>query len=929
MTRRRVAIAALIGLALLAGLAWWKLGSGGGKQPAAARSTEPDPWDTGGSADRALAARKRAARGDKPADTTPAQLSGRVTRAADGSPVAGAVVTVSEQVFAGSLFDSGGGEDATAVVVTDAAGAWTASGVRPGRAVVTATADDLLPASVDVEVAPRQKKDGVDLALAAGGFTVSGTISDIGGGPIADARVTVRPEGLRVLDSSARLTAITGDDGRYRLTLPPDSWHATAAHVDYADEDQAFVLRDRPYTLDFTLTPGGVIRGVVLARDSGKPVPGARVTASGGHGGRDDDLGGAGGAVAADDGSFTLRGLGSGALSLNGSARGYTSSDPTVVEVGIGEEVDGVQVLLDRGYTISGFVVKQGTQGEGVPGVRVGVFSIAKGWNVFAPQPSADDGYFEILGVRPATYMVAAIGSDVMLEIGKSITVEDRDLTDVIVTVDDGTTLSGRVEPAAEAQLGLSMDTKDIGLGNMFDVARAAMVRGASKPDGTFTVKNAPRGKYDLVAHTSDGRRGELAVDIGADDQTGLIVKLEDRGAISGRVVDAGGKPVGGVKVDARGSSGSGFSLSEEGRGTAVTAPDGSYRIVGLDPGEYEMGVSDEHEDLRWHPDPRAFIKRTIVGTEEQRDVTLTVETRDGVIRGVVLGVDRQPVPDVWVTAKYLDTRMTAFDGDGDGGPVRVEVRDDSRPPEEDATPPMWGPSKTVLTGPDGRFTVGQLRRGNYHVVADATKGGARAHKSPVKTGDSVTLVLERLGTLGGVVTAGGAPVPRYDISCEGGGEHRQRHVESADGRYSLDRMPPGKYKCNATGDAGSANAETRLTGITGTLDLALAPWASVTGVVVDAQNAPRAGLVVIATGEGDNPGAAFAAVMGGDGPTTDAQGRFTVGRLGPGTGSLMIFDRAEGFSPIVTKELTLTAGQKLDLGTITAGTAEVTDGGQ
>ena len=79
--------------------------------------------------------------------------------------------------------------------------------------------------------------------------------------------------------------------------------------------------------------------------------------------------------------------------------------------------------------------------------------------------------------------------------------------------------------------------------------------------------------------------------------------------------------------------------------------------------------------------------------------------------------------------------------------------------------------------------------------------------------------------------------------------------------------------------------------------------------------------VVGIATGEGDDSGESFIAIMGGGGPTTDAQGRFTVGRLGPGEGQLMLFNRDEpGSPPLFPRPLQLTAGQKLDLGTITVG---------
>src|SRR5258705_436515 len=76
---------------------------------------------------------------------------------------------------------------------------------------------------------------------------------------------------------------------------------------------------------DFRLTPGGTIHGRVIARDSGQPVAGVRVSAGGGHGGRRGDDEGLGGGAATSDlaGEFPLRGGAPGALSLTARGRGY------------------------------------------------------------------------------------------------------------------------------------------------------------------------------------------------------------------------------------------------------------------------------------------------------------------------------------------------------------------------------------------------------------------------------------------------------------------------------------------------------------------------------------------------------------------------------------------------------------------------------
>jgi hypothetical protein len=229
---------------------------------------------------------------------------------------------------------------------------------------------------------------------------------------------------------------------------------------------------------------------------------------------------------------------------------------------------------------------------------------------------------------------------------------------------------------------------------------------------------------------------------------------------------------------------------------------------------------------------------------------------------------------------------------------------------------PSWGAGRTVLSDDGGHFTVTKLRRGTYAVVAEATKGGTRAQKTGVKTGDTITLTLERLGSLTGVVAAGGAPVASYDITCHGPGGSPRRHVSAPDGTYTIDRLAPGKYTCDVTADAGTASGSTTITTAGGKLDLAVVPWASVTGVVVDAQGAPLAGLKVVVTTSRNDNGAAFAELLTGGGPTTDASGRFEVGHLADGDAQLMVFDAGK-MQPVVTKSIVLTGGQRLDLGKV------------
>ncbi len=871
---------------VLAGLVWWPLGA-----DAPARPVTAAPGHAPGLADGsagAFAARERAARVGAAVDRQPASLAGHVRRRADGRAVDGAVVAITGRSHGSSSGPGQRYEDAL-IVITDATGAWSAPSMPPGAYVVTASVADLLPARVDVALVAGTARTGVELLLEAGGTPVSGMVSDIGGGGIAGAQVRFSPAELGGRDDDPGYVTVTGDDGRYRLRLADGSWRGSATHAEYTAATHSIVLAEHPVTLDFTLTPGAVIRGQVLARDTREPVAGAKVIARGGHRGgarhrRDYE----GATVTAADGTFTLRGVASGTVSLEATARGHASGGPTVVELGIGEELDGVELLVERAYTVAGFVVRAGAPGEGVPGVEVSVGSQGGTQTAVAPSSGAD-GYFEITGLAPGSYMTSMTGGGAMPTRGEIIEVVDHDVTDVILTVDAGVTLRGRVEPGAVATLALEVPASLVRFGYLGWAA--SLVRGDSDATGAFTLSNVPPGAFTLVAEARDGRVGTLRVVVSTTDQAGLVVPLEARGAIAGRVVDATGAAVAGVNVTATsGARRTTWWPPEADAHPTVTAPDGSFRIGGLEAGGFALVVEDEQVPLGWaDPAAHAPAQVTLAAAEERRGVTLRVEARAGLIRGLVLDPDGNPARDAWVTA--LNSDLGADPSGTDRG-------------------------TTVLCDDDGRFAITQLRRGTYFLVAEATRGGGRAHQPGVTLGATVTLRLERAGALVGTVTLDGTPLTAYELTCRGrGGERYRRRVSAADGGYRLDHLPPYTYACEVVADAGAAQGTTEVGATQTRLDLALVRWASVVGGVVDAAGAPRPGLRVVAGSDGSVMGAA----MSGGGIVTDAAGRFEIGRINAGAGRVSVYAAGPGHKPLATRALTFVAGRRFDLGQITA----------
>jgi protocatechuate 3,4-dioxygenase beta subunit len=845
----------------------------------------PGPAEHGEQSPRSRASRVPAA---------PATLSGHVARKA-GGPLAGAIVALAP-VSASAGFEPG--EHSPLIATTDAAGAWTVAQVQAGDYVVSATANGFLPETrPKLTVGAGESRAGIDLTLEPGGTTVHGTVTDVGGGPIGGARVQATDDEARQSsDEAAAFVALTDAEGHYTLSLPDSSFHLRASHDDYTSAVHGARVQGKPLAIDFVLVPGGVVRGQVVARDTGKPIAGAALSARVGRSGQELHH-----ATNDGDGKFVLRSLRPGALAITAVAPGYASSEPASVQLGVGEQVDGVRVLLDRAPSIFGRVVDKATR-QGVPGVHVGAFSFGGSGMASALDATGNDGAFEIPGVKPGSYNIFAMIENKVPEVGKPIEVKDKDVSGVMLELETGVTLSGHVEPPRVTTIQLKL-AEELSITQIIKTIQTAFVRGQSDASGAFTVQHAPAGSFKLVASAADGTTGELPVTIADRDQTGLVVKLETRGSIAGRVIDTTGAPVPDVRVNARAVErdrpGS-FMVSINDFGQeVVTAPDGTFRIVGLEPGKYDVGVDDivdrfERMSKQKKDDKPQNLVELAAG-EARTGVTVTVEARDGTIRGTVVDTSGKPVADAWVTiARQLPG-------------MKVEGLDDMF--TENTTP--------LLTSADGRFTADHLRKGTYHVVVEGPRGASHGEQRDVKTGTSVTITLASLGTLAGRTMTGATPVASYDLDCNGPAGRIDRHVEAADGAYTLEHLAPGHYSCSAEAETGTAHGEVDVPSGAAKLDLSLDAWATLTGTVVSVTSGqPIPGVTVTAWGTGANR-RGMTALINGTGPTTDASGRFRIEHVTSGAGTLAVLGKSIGGQPLAHQPYQVSAGQQLDVGTI------------
>lgn len=943
MNKRLYAILALV--AVLIGAAYFLL-RGGGEEAEAADETSDDADGRDAIIEKKMAAREAGA-----VDMTPAVIGGKVTRASNGAPIAGAVVLLNRKSLDQGASSEPGQPNEPMSVVTDEAGQWRMPSVAPGQYTLSASAEGFLPKGNDaVKLLAGSERKDLDLALDAGGFTLSGIVSDIGGGPVEQVLLTVTDmEGSGLMSfRRASFATLSRENGGYQMQLPNGSWVVTTYHPDYVSTFKMTTIQDGPRVENIKITPAGAIEGVVISRQDDKPVPNARVVFNDGRNGQQNqdfrsNISGGGFPLVTDEqGHFRATGLHPGVVKLTAFADGYASNESVDVPLGIGEEVSGVEVYVERAYEIAGFVVPKGVPDGGIEGVLVGAFSIQPPSLIVAASPSSSDGYFEIQGVRPGNYMVGAIGEGVLPNImGNSAIVSDADVTNMLIEMDTGVHVTGRVEPPGVAKVKLKQDMENFSMSKMMETATNAMASASADAQGNFDLGPITPGTFTLVATNANGDKGELEITVGDGGLENVLLKMEPRASISGVVLDESGVPQAGMRVEIKpvekpGSVNVNMDFGNPfGTGTP-TGEDGSFTVRGLEPGEHTVLVkSSKGRVLAWaNPEdperPTAAMEIEVEDREQRAGFDLSVEARNGEITGLVIDGEGIPVADAWVTAsEEMDAAEfgRSFQGEApkedEGVRVAVTVGGDDDDEDDDFEVPAFFAEPPVLTDANGRFIVKELRADRkYRLVAEGEKGGARARKGDVSPGADVTLELEALAGIEGKVSRSGKAVSSYTVEIDGPSK-REKSVFAEDGTFLIDRIDPGEYEVRVTADAGVATAEAEVeTGSHANVKIELEDWGTLSGeVVAVGTGEPISGLFVMVVPEKGGPDASQAlAMFTGGGTKTSRKGKFEVGKVGPGKGQVIFLDREAAMSAggaVAAEKYEIEAGQELDLGTI------------
>lgn len=557
--------------------------------------------------------------------------------------------------------------------------------VPEGTHVLSVSAPERAGATVsDVKVAGGSATDVGRVRLDAGG-TIRGQVVDTAGAGIPGTAVGVRGPGRDVYRAPFAPQALSDAGGMFEIRGAPTGLvEVTATHPNYATGRVGGIEVDPakgPAEARVVLGQGGRVVGVARRRDGrGLRASVAIVPV------RREGVGmlTMPSLIATDDdGHYLAEHVPSGRTNVSlmaGSGGSYVTAQNREVEVADGETV---QVdFVSQEILVSGRVTRSGAPAAGM---RVSLrpeqtFTLAVSFAGPPPAGAAgpprgsaltrEDGSYELIVGSPGKAFVTVQSADGRSTLpGRTAVIPDADAYSLDLDF-GGVTVAGVVVDAlTEAPL----PQADVSAAHEKPTQATGAARAVSGPDGRFQLDLEP-GAYRLSARIADRdyAPANVAVDIGEGGAPEVRLAMQRGAAISGRVLDAGGRGVLGLNVTATAGEPPLVSVA-----SATTQADGSFRLSGL---------REEPQSVAAGSELGGFAVRTGV-TPGEGELLLSLRP-GGRLRVLVVGPDESPVAGAYVSvSRYRGAPVTlqgnATDAAGSvellapAGPLEIRGRKD------------------------------------------------------------------------------------------------------------------------------------------------------------------------------------------------------------------------------------------------------------
>jgi protocatechuate 3,4-dioxygenase beta subunit len=733
----------------------------------------------------------------------PAVVAGRIVDAASGAPVPRA--RVEARAGGGALLARSGVDGRDRI-----------EGLVPGRYRVSADEPRRVPNARDEVLVEAGRTVTVDLPLSLGA-SLSGRVVDEGGKPVAGAAGRLRRGGTSRFELRRMLRGEGGEpifrsgpDGTFRAErLPAGSdQQLVVSHPEFERRTLAgLALPAGGGKSGFTVVLRRGLELVGVVRDTeGQPLAGAEIEVrpsaseragrserfmieiGGRRGGGDEPM-----ATSGADGRFRAAGLVPGAYALRARKDGFAEADLDPVRVERDEPTPAVELKLQPGAAIRGYVRR--SDGRGAKGYLVRARPESGGEGGFLGlgplEPTGEDGAFAIDGLQVGQgYTLQLLGPQ--SPGGPRQTGVRAPAEDVEILVPGTGRITGHVTDAVSREpvpeFTVSYEPERPQGGPLMRMARAprrlrrlmgdeeeGLVR---SEDGSFALEDVPAGTWTVTVEAQGYEAARVAgVSVREGDTAADVEVRAIKGrALRGRVLDGlSGRPVVGATVAASPAEGGGppipFGLEDA---ASFTDADGRFEILGLGLGTFKLVA--RHAEY-------AEASRLVELRQALADVEIRL-TSGGSLAGLVVSEGGAPVGGASVSLQTAGGGAGGFRfGPGGGGPGGL------------------GGSST-LSDDGGRFRFDRLSAGRYSVSAALRGRSSTAIDVPLQAGESredLRVSLAAGATIRGrVVGLEAALLGSVNVMADGPDGYFAGVRPAPDGTFTLGGVPPGAIDLRA-----------------------------------------------------------------------------------------------------------------------------------
>ncbi|GMW02900.1 MAG: hypothetical protein AMXMBFR84_40360 [Candidatus Hydrogenedentota bacterium] len=657
------------------------------------------------------------------------------------------------------------------------------------------------------------------------------------------------------------LFASSAQDGRFEFpALSSGSHSIDIAHDRYVlvDGPQEVTVGVSTPPITLFVSPGGSITGRVVDAATHEGIGSVQVSATPGVGtlpslteSRMQGTGPKRSTITDSNGAFQIQGLAPGSYRLQvatatpGYASGFTADSAVNVQVALGESIEGVEIILDRGITAEGLVLD--TEDRPVADANLVMRGAILGRSPSKQTVSDSQGRFVFSGLRADQEITISASTDVAMsgEIGP-IYVPAEGVQDIRVVLETsrnsliaGLVVSKQGNPLLARVLAIDEKSPLLSMRNSAQTDAEGRFLIASIAPGMYTMNVTPIGGLSKPTSTIQVVPNQHV------EGLRLVYDSDDLLEITGRVVDEEGAP---LKAYVEGSKMDGnrmFRVNSVG-----TLQDGSFRLRNLEPGKYSL----------W---PRApgFQGLPVETEAGVQGIELVLESYSGYLRVQVTDTGRQPLPrfqiaaiaenrpgsnlplpasqftsvnhpegrfemplspggymvevqadgylserldmihvengaptEITITLKPGDAVVTGIVVNAAGQPVSgASVYKGALPERVESRPDL----ASAKSGGDGRFELKGVEVDKPLAVSayHARSGAGTASVTPrANVAQDVRIVLAALGTIQGTVTRGGQPASPLRIAISQGGVESASAFTNNDGAYTVNALPAGLY---------------------------------------------------------------------------------------------------------------------------------------